>query len=144
MQFYIYRNLVIDIFQVGKLLTTPCVKFVAQAASYLFFLGLILIHGHVEQGKLCTTRVVDLGLPLHHLNSSSSSASRADNLSAADDDALKDIGRMCIRNHKPAIMEVCIVLWISGSYLRCIFELHSTVYNRNVSCVIHEEANFGA
>lgn len=107
-------------FQIGKLLTTPCVKFVAQAASYLFFLGLILVNGQVEQGKLCPARVVDLGLPLHHLETTSP-ATRMDSLSGAATAVAnmtwKDIGRMCIRNHKPAVMEVCIVLWISGDCL---------------------------
>jgi hypothetical protein len=105
--------------QIGKLLMTPCVKFVAQAASYLFFLGLILVHGQVEQGKLCPARVVDLGLPMHHLETSSS-ATPTDHLSGAAGAAAnmtwKDIGRMCIRSHKPAVMEICIVLWISGDY----------------------------
>ena len=41
-------------------MNTPWVKFVAQATSYLFFLCVILAHGHVEQGKLCLSRVEDV------------------------------------------------------------------------------------
>jgi len=90
--------------QVGKLLNTPWVKFVAQATSYLFFLCVILAHGHVEQGKLCLSRVEDVA-PMYRYYRQV----RA-NLSAS----LQQIDAMCIRNHKPAAMELVIVLWITG------------------------------
>ncbi|ELT93222.1 hypothetical protein CAPTEDRAFT_147411, partial [Capitella teleta] len=43
--------------KLGQLLRTPCIKFVGQSASYLFFLGLILVHGQLEQNEVCTKRV---------------------------------------------------------------------------------------
>ena len=62
---YRWRLLWACCWQVGKLLNTPWVKFVAQATSYLFFLCVILAHGHVEQGKLCLSRVEDVQ-PMYH------------------------------------------------------------------------------
>jgi len=82
------------------------VKFVAQATSYLFFLFLILAHGHVEQGKLCLTRVEDVQ-PLY-LYYRQVSANLTSSL------GLQQIDSMCIRSHKPAAVEFVIVLWITG------------------------------
>jgi len=90
--------------QVGKLLNTPWVKFVAQATSYLFFLCVILAHGHVEQGKLCLSRVRDVQ-PLYRYY-----RQVRENLTSN----LQQIDAMCIRNNKPAVMEFLIVLWITG------------------------------
>jgi len=104
---------VLSFSQVGKLLNTPWVKFVAQATSYLFFLCVILAHGHVEQdlahghveqGKLCLTRVEDVQ-PLYRYYRQARG-----NLTTS----LQRIDSMCIRNHKPAAMEFLIVLWITG------------------------------
>ena len=99
----------------GKLLNTPWVKFVAQATSYLFFLCVILAHGHVEQGKLCLSRVNDVQ-PLYRYYKQ-----MRPNLTTG----LQHIDTMCIRNHKPAAMEFLIVLWITG-YSRVYVSWHST------------------
>jgi len=90
--------------QVGKLLNTPWVKFVAQATSYLFFLCVILAHGHVEQSKLCLSRVRDVQ-PLYRYYQQVRG-----NLTTGH----QRIDAMCIRNYKPAAMEFLIVLWITG------------------------------
>lgn len=74
--------------------------------SYMFFLFLIVVHGQVEQGKLCRERISDheaVRTNFFHLK---------DNFTSD----LQDFDKMCIRNYTTAVMEVCILLWISGLY----------------------------
>jgi len=109
--------------QVGRLLNMPWVKFVAQATSYLFFLCVILAHGHVEQGKMCLSRVEDVQ-PLYRCY-----RQVRRNLTVG----LQQIDSMCIRNHKPAAMEFLIVLWITG---RSTNARDTQSFFLNISCSV--------
>ncbi|KAK2145535.1 hypothetical protein LSH36_676g01050 [Paralvinella palmiformis] len=99
--------------KIGRMVGAPCIKFVAQATSYLVFLSLILVHGHVEQGKLCGSRMRDY----HQFNYSYSEV--RENLR----EQLQDMDMMCVRGHHPAVLEILILLWITGTphHTYCIY-----------------------
>lgn len=89
------------------MLKTPCIKFVAQATSYLIFLCLIVIHGQIEQSKLCPERLGD--------HESVGKLYRLVRHNLSED--IQNLDKLCIRNHKPAVTEICIVFWITGNQL---------------------------
>lgn len=95
--------------QFGDILRTPVVKFVAQAVSFIFFLGLILTHSYVEQKKLCSTRFTDDPAIKAHWNTHKHKINSTT--------GYLYLGRMCVRNHTPSFLEVLIMIWITGQFL---------------------------
>ncbi|ESO08660.1 hypothetical protein HELRODRAFT_169548 [Helobdella robusta] len=121
--------------KVSQLMKTPCMKFVVNAASYIFFLFLIVIQGHVEQGKLCQERLGQHDQLANHIKTFSSSfiirnstvfenlKSATNHLNAYVDGSInrpanenecmvlkrsfhcRNVSEICIRNYRPAAME---------------------------------------
>lgn len=81
----------------------PCVKFAAQAYSYMLFLGLIFTHSAFEQDRLCHTRLLsDPTINDHWLSYSA-------NLTH-----ISSLGNVCVRSHRLRVLEMCMIIYLVG------------------------------
>nr|AWJ68223.1 putative transient receptor potential channel 4 [Hirudo verbana] len=116
--FFPFLSLVHIIFpnsKVSNFMRAPCIKFIFNAASYLLFLFLIIIQGYAEQNTLCRKRFFQHEPANSHLEFFSRNFSTT---------FRKEINSICLRNHQPVAMEMCILLWILGMLVNACQQIH--------------------
>ena len=93
-----------SLFQLGNFVRTPCIKFVAETASFLTLLVLIVANSFEERGRLCDKTLA---------NDSSVTkiwTSIGPNVTAH----FAALEPVCIRNYRPETIQMTICIWICG------------------------------
>ena len=93
--------------QIGAFVRTPCIKFVAETASFFTFLTMIVGNSFAERDKLCDTSLADDPLAQEYWSHVGANVT-----------ARYSVTNTCIRNHKPEPLQITLSLWICGE---CIF-----------------------
>ena len=95
--------------QVATFVRTPCIKFVAETASFFIFLAMIVGNSFAERQRLCDTTLRDDEVISVYWKAF------GENITGRFADL--GIGTSCIRTHRPAPLQMCIGIWIFGELL---------------------------
>ena len=85
---------------------TPCIKFVAETASFFTFLTIIVGNSFAERDKLCDTSLADDPRAQEYWSHVGANVT-----------ARYSLTNTCVRNHKPEPLQITLSLWICGEYI---------------------------
>ena len=95
------------LFQIGKFVRTPCIKFIAETSSFFVFLAMIMGASFTERQHLCQAKLNSYRELVRHW------IHYAPNLTNT---VYANTQKLCIRNCTPEPMHLALALWITGEW----------------------------